>query len=221
MFQPAEESTDSELVDLFLHPQDRAYSIPELYEFLDECELNLVDFLWAFRPFYDLLEDTPLAEMVAGLPRRERHAVAEIYWGTISQHAFWASRHPTPQADLDNVPFFAQTVQSLRDVREKILAHHKDEFPIQVTNKGVEFTVTLELTPVVRRFVSLIDGRRTLGEIIDAIHGEQVANLSVDEIRRECWTAMETLGRFDLLVVRHCSVPGLQAGQGSSSAEAA
>ncbi|BBJ31425.1 hypothetical protein RAS_05340 [Rickettsia asiatica] len=30
---------------MFLHKQDRAYSVPELYEFVEKADLNFVDYL--------------------------------------------------------------------------------------------------------------------------------------------------------------------------------
>ena len=110
---------DIGLYDLFLHKQDRAYSIPELYDFVTKADLNFVDFAEARSRLLLRLEnfitDTLL---LAELQKRdiiEQQAMCEIITGQIIKHSFFVSNQKPSIAsldDLENVPYF-YTVKGL------------------------------------------------------------------------------------------------------------
>lgn len=45
LFSDYQNFGDVGVYDMFLHKQDRAYSVPELYEFVEKASLNFVDYL--------------------------------------------------------------------------------------------------------------------------------------------------------------------------------
>jgi SAM-dependent methyltransferase len=96
-FKPADWSDiawsgDSGLVDLLLHPQDRPYTVPEVYAFLAQANLELARF---FAPFeYEpttYTNDPHIAGNFAGLDTPARHAIAELLHGQMTKHMFFAT----------------------------------------------------------------------------------------------------------------------------------
>ena len=98
--------------DLFLHSQDRPYSVPELYELLAACGLHLIQFGPEARGQYKpqtMIQDETLRQTVRQMPLRRRQAIGEILSGAVMKHSFWAAPRPDTVAsldDLDNVPLF-------------------------------------------------------------------------------------------------------------------
>jgi hypothetical protein len=82
------------LVDLLLHPQDRAYTVPQIYEWTEQARLQVLG--WMPRPAYNperLTRDPDLRAAFAGLSPRDRATVAELLRGSTRRHFFTAA-HP-------------------------------------------------------------------------------------------------------------------------------
>lgn len=84
---------DAGLVDLLLHVQDRSYSVPQVYELLDQSELRLERFLspWSYRP-ENHVSHPALHEQLSTVGEREGAALAELLCGSMSRHSFFATR---------------------------------------------------------------------------------------------------------------------------------
>jgi SAM-dependent methyltransferase len=101
---------DSGLHDLLLHARDRAYSVDEVYDFLDGAGLRLAGFVPAAR--YEprsYIPDPVLLRRAEALAPRARAALAEALAGNIKSHAFYAVRADDPVAppqpdDPDLIP---------------------------------------------------------------------------------------------------------------------
>ena len=210
------ELDDDEIVDRFLHPKDRAYTIPQLYELLDQVGLHLVEFTGYRRMFYDPRYVFPKDEILAKilkLDRREEQAVVEIFHGSIAKHVFWASPLDNTQLDfLDptNVPFFIQS--AVDDQAQKAIVDAKQSpWTIKIgPEQGVKIGITINPTPVTQRFVELIDGRRSTGQIIETIRDEGVSTpASLEAIRADCQQLMNSLLMCDLISLRRPTVQPL------------
>ena len=91
---------DEELVDLLLHPRDRAYSVRALYdELIDPAGLELR--AWAPEVRYKL--GAPLPPGLGNLDRRTREAVNEVRFGDVKMLKFLLARPsaPPPPSPLD------------------------------------------------------------------------------------------------------------------------
>jgi len=94
---------DSGLVDLLLHPQDRAYTVPDIYEFVESAGLELVG--WHPPSSYDaesLIPDRALRRSVAQLDQPKQAALAELLRCGHKRHFFFVG-HPGFKADTVNV----------------------------------------------------------------------------------------------------------------------
>lgn len=107
--QKKAQATDSEIVDMFLHVRDRAYSVPEIRDLLDAAGLRLERF--AKPLFYDpdaMAPDDDVRARMQDLDEWARMALAESYHGAIDRHIFYAARADAPPPavpDCGNVGF--------------------------------------------------------------------------------------------------------------------
>ena len=210
--------SDAGLYDLFLHSVDRAYTVPELYAFLGDAGLRLVAFVPDTRPLYDArlaFSDPEVLAAVLALPRREQEAAAELAFSCIGRHSFWASGDADTQADpldQENIPFFAgdsaQDPVALARILRDLEPDQPRNLPLRVQETRVVVDVRLDTAGC--RFVALVDGVRTMGEIV----GRMVSELGMD--MPAAWAAavrtFETLSLVDALLLRHASVPPLLPG---------
>jgi hypothetical protein len=211
---PGDLDYDAGIVDLFLHSQDRAYTVPQLYEWVAGAGLHLVDFVPDYRPLYEsqfAFSSPEIASQVAKLSRADQQAACEVYWGSLGKHAFWAAPQPDTVAGPDDpemVPFFcgpaAVDAAVLRDSLLK--APEGKTVSLSLTRPDspkVSCSVTLD--PVGRAFLHLVDGRRTLGDILSALDRER--DEPADVIWPRCLEMLEQLRPYDIVLLRHQSVP--------------
>lgn len=88
--------SDAELVDKYLHSQDRAYTVPEIATLCDAAGMRVASFVPSGR--YDpstYIGDISLRRRFAALPATEKATVAELIGGNIAKHVFYA----VPAAD--------------------------------------------------------------------------------------------------------------------------
>ena len=82
------------MADALLHPQDRAYTVPELYAWLDRCGMSFGR--WIEQAPYlaqcGVVANSPHAARLASLPSRLQHAAVELFRGTMVSHSFIAYR---------------------------------------------------------------------------------------------------------------------------------
>jgi SAM-dependent methyltransferase len=104
---------DSGIYDLFLHKQDRAYSIPEMYEFIHNTGLNFVEFSTITTKLNlrieNYIQDPILLTNIKQLSIAKQQAICELIIGTLKKHSFYASKKANTTAklyDLNNVPYF-------------------------------------------------------------------------------------------------------------------
>lgn len=207
--------SDAGLYDLFLHSADRAHTVPELYALLGEAGLRLVAFAPDTRPLYDArlaFSDPEVLEAVLALPHAEQEAASELAFDCVSRHAFWASADADTAADPhdpENVPYFAgtsgQDPVALARMLRALEPDRPRSFPLRIQEARLAAEITLDAAGC--RFLALVDGRRTMGEIVSRVAAELGVEAAV------AWAAailtFETLSPVDALLLRHVSVPAL------------
>lgn len=82
------------LADALLHPRDRAYSVPQLFDFLATANLEFGRWLRqaAYLPHCGLLGSSPHQPLIAQLPMRKQYAAAELFRGSMVEHSLVAYR---------------------------------------------------------------------------------------------------------------------------------
>jgi SAM-dependent methyltransferase len=210
LFPSIEMTDDTELYDLFLHSQDRAYTVPQLHDFLTQAKLHLVQFTGEFRLWYDpahAFSDPAMLERVRSQPVAAQQAICEVLWGCIHKHSFWASADPSPSANPTDITLAPQLTHHavVLDLAQRMQACTTDTFVIDFISGPRTTNIALDCNRLSQRYLALIDGRRTLGELIDVLVAE------LQEPMHLVWLKVQSLQRllmsFDLLVMRDPRLP--------------
>jgi hypothetical protein len=160
---PNDLAQDAGIVDMLLHPQDRAYSVPEIMEFV--AAAGLVFFGWSDNADYcaDRFLSGAMLEKVLALPATEQWAVVENLALLSSRHDFFvrkpqAARHLT-RFDTDDylsyVPLVRSGVKLAGDANALVLTRAAPQGAV--------------VTPISRSEALLleqIDGKKSIAEIL-------------------------------------------------------
>ena len=202
---------DIEVYDLFLHSQDRAYTVPQVYEWLKSCNLNLTSFtgFTGQKPKYNpdiYINDEKLLDLVHKTSLKQQQSIAELIHGGIKTHTFYASRQTNTIAnhmDKDAIPFY-----SFKFAPAEALFNDLSQNP----NKPIELrfgkdakNLVLEQSQYTRFILRYIDGNRSLGEIIKSIQSDFSSNnISYDEkkLLDDYQALFSKFNLYELLFVR-------------------
>jgi SAM-dependent methyltransferase len=185
------------LADALLHPQDRAYTVPEIHAWLARCGMTFGRWLEQapYLPQCGAVAQTPHAARLAALAEDDQHAAVELFRGTITQHNFIAYRDD-----------HAQAAQPVRFTGEEWRAHVPVRLPWarRITERVPPGSAAVLLNPMHRhtdiylpidaqedQLLARIDGARTLGEIA------QIERMTVQKAR----AFFEKLWRHDQIVI--------------------
>ena len=173
---------DAGLYDLLLHSQDRAFTVPELYEWLADrhgLHLHFSDLHRGSLPYDPATfldpSDQRLAGMLAALPMRERQSIAELWGGDLTRHSFYATREPDTQApygDVDCVPRIPWETYPPQggDFAALIEKHGDRPFVLQHPPSGL--TRVMEPSPLAAAIFRNLDGTRSFRDIFARVRGE-------------------------------------------------
>lgn len=208
---------DEAFIAHFLRQDVHSWTVSQLYELLERKNLDLANFSRQTRRMYQpwfARKNHELFRLMQNLPVQDTQAISEMAWNSIEEHVFWATRRKSARADLsdlESVPFFNPVVLRQKPWKRVFL-----ETPLEIAPKIAlklsreeRYEVTLPWNREIRRFVDLIDGYRTLGEIVTQIREEENAPEGIEEIVRSCRRFIDGCELEDILLVRHKSVPVL------------
>ena len=162
------------MADALLHPQDRAYTVPEIYAWLDRCGMSFGR--WIEQAPYlaqcGILARSPHASRLAALPSPEQHAAAELFRGTMVSHSFVARRDDSADAS-EPITFAGDSWRDYVPIRLPWTVNVRERLPpgsvAVLINKSHTFTdLILTVDRFEDRLLGAIDGRRTLGEILQS-----------------------------------------------------
>ena len=204
---------DANIVDTFLHVQDRAYTVPEVYRFVEEAGLCLIDFTnfsRTLRVEYEpavYLAPGELRTRLEGRETRERHAIGELLHGHMYAHAFYAARPGRRAAsflDGDMVPFF-------------LTAAAAEAARLLVTEGTAQVRLSsrhpLELAPSAAGLACLakVDAVRCLSEIWSDV--ARASDSSADEVAHAAAPDLDRFNALNWVFLRHreCPAPPMLA----------
>ena len=86
--------TDAGIADALLHPQDRAYSVPQLFELLGRAGLHFGRWIRQapYLPGCGALASSPHRQRLDRLEAEDQYAAVELFRGTMVRHALTAFR---------------------------------------------------------------------------------------------------------------------------------
>jgi SAM-dependent methyltransferase len=163
------------LADALLHPLDRAYSVPELYGWLERCGMSFGR--WMEQAPYlarcGAVARSPHAARLAALPPRLQHAAVELFRGTMLSHSLVAYRDDRS----GKCQPLGLSGESWRDYVPLVMpwtAQIRERLPpgsaAVLISRAHKFTdLILSVDSFENRLFDAIDGRRTLAEILQFV----------------------------------------------------
>lgn len=160
------------MADALLHPQDRAYTVPELYAWLERCAMSFGR--WIEQAPYlaqcGSVATSPYAARLVSLPPRQQHAAVELFRGTMASHSFIAYRNDHP-GESQPITFSDDRWRKYVPIAKPWTVRVRDRLPpgsvAVLINRAHTFTdLVLAIDSFGNRLLDAIDGKRTLAEIL-------------------------------------------------------
>lgn len=158
------------LADALLHPRDRAYSVPQLLDFLGAAGLAFGRWVRqaAYLPQCGVLASSPHLPLLERLPVNEQYAAVELFRGTMVRHSAVVYRRDRPQPHL--VDFKGHAWLDYVPVRMPDTILVQERLPpgaaAVLINKSHTYTdIYLPINTAQLKLFGAIDGKRTLREI--------------------------------------------------------
>jgi hypothetical protein len=171
------------LADALLHPQDRAYTVPELYDWLERCALKFGRWFEQapYLPQCGAIASMPHATRVASLAPPLQHAAVELLRGTMTRHNFIAYRDDR-RGESQPITFGGDAWRDWVPLRLPWTLCIRDRVPpgsaaVLINRAHTYPDLALPIDMAQERVFAAIDGQRSIDEIlrgaVDAIGQEQ------------------------------------------------
>jgi SAM-dependent methyltransferase len=165
------------MADALLNPQDRAYTVPEMYAWLERCGMSFGR--WIEQAPYlaqcGVLATSPHASHLAALPPRLQHTAAELLRGTMTRHSFIAYRDDH-LGESQPITFEGDAWQGYVPMRLPWTLCVRDRVPARsvavLINRAHTYPdLALPIDSAQERVFAAIDGNRSIAEILRGAAG--------------------------------------------------
>jgi hypothetical protein len=160
------------LADALLHPQDRAYTVPQLYAWLERCGLS-------FRRWFEQAPYLPQCGAMARMPHAARlvslspplqHAAVELLRGTMAKHNFIAYRDDHPD-ESQPITFDGDAWRGYVPLRLPWTLCIRDRAPpgfvaVLINRAHTYADLALPIDAAQARVFAAIDGSRSIDDIL-------------------------------------------------------
>ena len=186
------------LADALLHPQDRAYTVPQLYEWLERC--GLMFGRWyeqaPYLPQCGVIARTPHSARLLRLSALSQHAAVELLRGTMTRHSFIAYRDDHA-GQSQPITFDGDPYRSYIPLRLPWTLCVRDRTPpgsaaVLINRAHTYPDLAFPIDAAQERLFAAIDGNRSIAKILE------MASTAPDEsgVRR----FFEQLWQYDQIV---------------------
>ena len=161
------------LADALLHPQDRAFTVSEVFDYIERAGLNFGR--WIKQAPYSVhcgvMAQIPQAVRIARLPLREQYSAVELFRGTMVRHSLIAYRSDCPSCQ-QRVDFSGDAWLGFVPIRTPDTICVREGLPEGAAGVLINRTHTyrdlyVPINPVEKRLLDAIDGSLCIGEILD------------------------------------------------------
>ena len=163
------------LADALLHPQDRAYTVPQLFNFIERAGLTFGRFVRQapYLPQCGSLLQTPHGACLNRLPPAEQYAAVELFRGTMVRHNAVVYRSDRSAVN-HRIRFDDKQWHYYIPIRlPRTLVVEKNLPPGAVAvllNQSHTYSdLVLPIDERQRRLFEAIDGQTTIAEIMDSV----------------------------------------------------
>jgi len=163
---------EAALADALLHPQDRAYSVPQLFDFLREAGLTFGRWVKqaSYSPHCGVMAALPQAGRLAQLPLAEQYAAVELFRGTMVRHSAVVYRNENP-GRRQSISFAGDAWLAYVPIRLPDTICVQERLPpgaaaVLINQTHTYKDLILPLTEAERCLFDAIDGIHNISEII-------------------------------------------------------
>jgi SAM-dependent methyltransferase len=162
---------EAALADALLHPQDRAYTVSELFDFIGANGLTFGR--WVRQAPYSLhcgvMPKLPQSSRMAQLPLAEQYAAVELFRGTMVRHSVVAYRDDSPVSQQP-VSFEGDAWPGYVPIRMSDTICVQERLPAGAAGVLINQTHTcrdlyMPIDTTEKDVFDAIDGKRVIGEI--------------------------------------------------------
>jgi len=162
---------EAALADALLHPRDRAYSVPQLFDFIDGGGLAFGRWVRQapYTPHCGVLARIPQAVRLAQLAPAEQYAAAELFRGTMVRHSAIVYPDDAPGAP-NRIEFTGDAWLDYVPIRTPNTICVEERLPpgaaAVLINRSHTYTdLWLPIDAREKQIFDAIDGERAIGEI--------------------------------------------------------
>jgi SAM-dependent methyltransferase len=161
-------ATEAGLADALLHPQDRAYSVPQFLAFVRDAGLQFGRWFRQapYLPWCGAIAAMPLATRLAALPAAEQYAAIELFRGTMVRHSAIVYHDATAAHiafdDRSSNRFVPIRLEGTIAVRERLPA---GAAAVLINRNHTYGDLYLPVDAERLRAFEAIDGARSIGEL--------------------------------------------------------
>jgi hypothetical protein len=166
---------DAALADALLHPCDRAYSVPQLFEFIEKAGLTFGRWLKQapYTPRCGVVAKLPQASRLAQLSLVEQYAAVELFRGTMVRHSVIAYRDDSPRG-AQPISFAGDAWLGYVPLRMPDTICVQERLPpgaaaVLINPTHVDRDLILPIDSTEKGWFDAIDGNRSIGGIVEGM----------------------------------------------------
>jgi SAM-dependent methyltransferase len=193
---------EAALADALLHPQDRSYSVPQLFDFIEKAGLTFGRWLKQapYTPHCGVVAKIPQASRIAKLSFAEQYAAVELFRGTMVRHSAVVYRDDNPRASQP-ISFTGDAWLGYVPLRMSDTISVQERLPpgaasvlINQTHAYRDLFMPIDSTE--KRLFDAIDGNCSIGDIVEKTLPPSQTKSQLDMAR----TFFEKLWWYDQVV---------------------
>jgi SAM-dependent methyltransferase len=193
---------EAALADALLHPQDRAYSVPQLFDFLKRGGMTFGRWIKQapYSPRCGAIAQIPQASRMAELSPAEQYAAVELFRGTMVSHSVVLYRDDSPVAK-QQVSFSGDAWLSYVPIKMSDTICVQERLPPGAAGVLINQTHTykdlyMPIDSTEKCLFDAIDGNCSIGDIVERTLPSSQKKSQVDMAR----TFFERLWQYDQVV---------------------
>lgn len=191
---------DAGLVDTFLHPQDRAYTVQECMDFVRDAGMAFMGW-WDNILYYaegQLNPGGPIYKHLATLPDSRVWQFMELYNGTLGQHSF-AVCHPNRPVGSYRIDFEGSGFLNYTPVVRSNVVANAEGTPAGVITLQRGNYPSYPLAPALAALFQQIDGKKSIRECYQAA---KLTDPTIQDLEETCRIAFRHLWRQSHIFLR-------------------
>jgi SAM-dependent methyltransferase len=163
---------ETALADALLHPQDRAYSVPQFFDFIQRGRMKFGRWIKQapYSPSCGVMAHIPHAPEPTKLPLAEQYAIAELFRGTMVRHSAIVYRDDQ-SPDAPPIDFAGNAWLQYVPVRMSETICIQERLPrgaeaVLINQTHSYKDIVMVVNRAEKRLFDAIDGHRTIAEIL-------------------------------------------------------